>query len=532
MNIRPLAPILLAAALPGALVAGDPVANSKYAPFTLVAYNQNVEESRKLAAYYAEKRGIPLANLVALDCPAGEVISREDFEAKVQAPLQELFDTNGWWDREEDAAGTLRPTRNKIKFIALMYGMPLKISRRPPQPTGATDPETGEPVLEQATHQNHDGASLDSELMLLGVDLDNLAGPTNNPYFRGAEAFARPEVLLTARIDGPDYATARRLVDDALAAEASGLWGTAAIDIADLAASMGPGYKIGDTWMENCATFYHKAGIPVVVDRSPARFPPGYPLGGDVILYFGWYSGSAEGPFADPGFKFKPGAIACHLHSYSASTLRTKTSWTAALLSRGACAALGNVYEPFLTMSTHFDIFNARLLAGFTLAEAAWMATPATSWMTIVVGDPLYQPFRRDARYGKQPDADFKAYKVAARRWGGAPAELIPNLRRAAESLDSAMLIEAGGLYLLGEKKYDEAMAEFAAAKAAFEAPADKLRQDLHRGRALLAKGDRVAAIQQLRAAAAEFKSTPGEKAAVALANQLDPPPPPPPPGQ
>ena len=525
--MRKFLPILFGIVLIGDLVAGEPAKNSAYAPFTLAIYNKNVEGSRKLAAYYAQKRGIPLDNVVGLDCPAKEVISRADYDATVRAPLRAMFDAKGWWKREEDAAGTVRPTSCKMKFAALMYGMPLKINRTPAKPTGATDPESGKPVMEKATHQNNDGASLDSELLLLGVDLAKLPGPTPNPVFRGSEPYGRAEVLLTARIDGPDYATAQRLIDDALAAEASGLWGTAAVDIANLAASKGPGYKVGDDWLANCALFYHKAGIPAVVDRSPARFPKSYPLGDDVVLYFGWYSGNAEGPFADPAFKFKPGAIACHLHSYSAKTLRNpKSGWTAPLLARGACAALGNVYEPFLTMSTYFDIFNARLLGGFTLAEAGWMATPTGSWMTIVVGDPLYQPFQRDASYGKLPDADFKAFKVAMMRWGGAPDEMLPNVRRAAKSLSSPKLLEAGGLYLLAGKKYDAAAAEFVSAKAAFKEPADKLRQDLHRGRALLEKGDKAGAVKLLRLAALEFKAIPGAQAAVALANQLDPPPP------
>ena len=114
----------------------------------------------------------------------------------------------------------------------------------------------------------------------------------------------------------------------------------------------------------------------------------------DIILYFGWYTQNAQGPFIDKGFQFKRGAVAAHIHSYSASTLRTTLKhWSGPLLSRGACAVLGNVYEPFLQMSTHLDLFNARFLAGFTFAEAGWIATPVFSWMQVMIGDPLYQPF-------------------------------------------------------------------------------------------------------------------------------------------
>ena len=46
----------------------EPVKNSQYAPATLVIYNQNVADSRKLAAYYAGKRNVPFENLIGLKC--------------------------------------------------------------------------------------------------------------------------------------------------------------------------------------------------------------------------------------------------------------------------------------------------------------------------------------------------------------------------------------------------------------------------------------------------------------------------------
>jgi len=50
---------------------------------------------------------------------------------------------------------------------------------------------------------------------------------------------------------------------------------------------------------------------------------------------------------------------------------------------------LGNVYEPYLQMTHHFDIFQTRLLAGHTVVEAAYMALPVLSWQNVVLGDPL-----------------------------------------------------------------------------------------------------------------------------------------------
>jgi uncharacterized protein (TIGR03790 family) len=510
--------------------AANPVDGTKYAPFTLALYNKNVAESRKLAAYYAEKRGLPLDNIIGFDVPPGEVITREIYEKKIREPLVASFDTNRWWEREKDARGVLRPTTNKMKFAAIMYGMPLKIRGAAPQPTGETDPKTGEPIMEKLDHRQTEAASLDSELTVFGAELPNVKGPGASPYFRGNKAFGRTDMLLTSRIDGASYATAQRLIDDAIATEKNGLWGMGVIDVAQLAKQKGAGYEIGDKWLETCATFYHKAGIPTLVDRSPALIPAGYPIDDRVALYFGWYYTKVTGPFADRKFRFSRGAIAVHLHSYSASTMKNPNSnWTAPLIERGACASLGNVYEPYLTMTTAFDIFNARLLAGFTLAEAGWMATPTVSWMTLLVGDPLYQPFRRGQQYDMKTAADYKAYKLAVQRWGTKPTELMAQLDRAARSMKAPSVSEMAGLFLIGEKKYGLAAAQFDKAKASFTEPADKLRQDLHRARALAENGDVPRALALLRAAAIEFKSTPGAKAATALANQLDPPPPPPP---
>jgi uncharacterized protein (TIGR03790 family) len=81
----------------------------------------------------------------------------------------------------------------------------------------------------------------------------------------------------------------------------------------------------------------------------------------DCALYYGWRTEKAAGPFAQPEFRFSPGAIAVHIHSFSAMTLHDpNANWVAPLLSRGAAASLGNVYEPYLRLTAHRNIFNDR----------------------------------------------------------------------------------------------------------------------------------------------------------------------------
>ena len=132
-------------------------------------------------------------------------------------------------------------------------------------------------------------------------------------------------------------------------------------------------------------------------------FPEGYPMR-YAALYLGWYSEKIGGPFVRPGFRFLPGAIAVHIHSFSAATVRDpKANWVGPLLDLGAAATVGNVYEPYLSLTPHLDILEERLRLGFTFAEAAYSSQRVLSWMTTFVGDPLYRPFPAVADAARRP---------------------------------------------------------------------------------------------------------------------------------
>lgn len=89
-----------------------------------------------------------------------------------------------------------------------------------------------------------------------------------------------------------------------------------------------------------------------------------------------------------------PGAFAYHLHSFSASTVRSTTrNWCGPLLAKGATCTMGCVYEPYLGYTPNVAIFLDALARGQTFGEAAWTAQGALSWQTAVIGDPLYRPF-------------------------------------------------------------------------------------------------------------------------------------------
>lgn len=476
--------------------------NDNYGAATLVVYNQNVKDSRRLAAYYAKARNIPFENLVATKCPTNESITRSDFEDSILDPLRNLFIDNQWWEFSQENDSKKGIQKSKIKFVALMYGMPLKIISDPiRKEEGTTGTIRG--------HGNNDAASVDSEIACLGFKLKRLNGAISNPYFRSSEAGGNPKSLLVSRIDGPDYKNAQRLIDDAIAVEKTGLWGRAVLDIANLAKEKGQGYVTGDRWLENCGDFYQRAGIPVIYDRFSSLIPGGFPLGDDVILYFGWYAANAQGPFANTKFKFKRGAIAAHIHSYSASTLRTTLKhWSGPLVARGACAVLGNVYEPLLQMTTYLDIFNARLLAGFTFAESAWIATPVLSWMQVMIGDPLYQPFKSNVKISKDIDYGYKAFKMSVLSWAEDGDKLKTQFGLVSKEINDGSMLEFAGLHFMSNKDYASAIDFFTKALKIYSDSTDLLRVKIHLAYSLTYQGNKKESLRMLDKLSKEYEDS------------------------
>ena len=58
---------------------------------TVVVFNQNDLESTALAGLYAERRGIPNTNLVALECTKLEEITRSEYDRTIAEPLRKNF---------------------------------------------------------------------------------------------------------------------------------------------------------------------------------------------------------------------------------------------------------------------------------------------------------------------------------------------------------------------------------------------------------------------------------------------------------
>lgn len=454
---------------------------------TLVVYNKNDPDSQGLAQYYANRRSIPSNQVVGLDCPAAEEIQRADYEGGIAAPLRALFRKRGWWTFGRDASGRQVVTSSTIRFVALVRGIPLKIANDPAIPPSDTIPNLPAQIA------SRNDASVDSELATLGMPLPGPAGIVPNPYFRRFTAIrdnpVYPGILLTARLDGPTPFIVRAMIDDAVAAEKGGLEGWSYVDARGITTG---GYAEGDQWLANVAGLMRTQGLPVLFDNLPPTFPAGYPIA-DAAVYFGWYAGAADGPFADTAFQFQTGAVAVHIHSFSASTLRSTTAnWCGPLLARGAAATLGNVYEPYLSLTANLDVFQDRLMSGFTLAESAWMAQKALSWMGVVVGDPLYRPYASWRAVGGLPSANsWKTYRRIVLGADGNTVQAASDLRAAAGESGTSMFVEALGAAQVAAGDPTGALASFDLALNLAKDPATRIRLDLESIQTLLALGRR-----------------------------------------
>ena len=456
---------------------GDPAAAA-----TIVVFNASDNDSAGLARFYAAKRGIPNDRIIGLKCPVQEEITRADYDGTIAEPLREIFTKNGWWELRPVDHPLGRIERNKIKFVALMRGMPLKIA-----PVGdyPGDKAAGPPEA-----AGHNEASVDSELATLGAYNRMISGPRPNEYFHSYSRILdvnTPGLMLVCRLDAPTRAMVERMITDSIAAEKEGLRGIAYMDARNIQQA---GYREGDKWIYAAANECRKHGIPAILDNGEGLFPEAYPMT-RAALYYGWYTGNVAGPFVRPDFKFSRGAIAIHLHSFSAQSLRDpRAFWCAPLIAAGAAATFGSVYEPYLLFTPQFDIFNDRLLNGFTFGEAAWMAQRVTSWQTVMIGDPLYRPFKYINELDAKPGSgEWDAFRAGSKQWFEKDHETgRASLRAAAKRLKSGVIWEGLGLLeLTGNNGQDAALGSFREARKAYSSPDDVVRTAIHE--AILLRG-------------------------------------------
>ena len=365
----------------------------------VVIYNSRMPESRDLAFYYAQRRDVPTNQVFGFDLPTTEAMKRAEFYDDLQKPLLKALERQKLFIIRSDIISATRDKTGdvvqkvvaaKVRYATLCYGVPVRI---------LNDPNLSEPGSEKMrpeTRRNE--AAVDSELAALPLLIQGhpLHGPARNAAYGVTNAaLIHPTngVWMVARLDGPSVEIARGLVDKAMEAETNGLWGRPYFDLRGLTNT---NYKIGDEWIRNAADIIKRVGFETIVDNQTETFSAAFPMS-QIAFYAGWYDGQVSGPFNRPKVEFMPGAVAYHLHSFSAHVLRTPDQyWVGPLLAKGATATMGYVEEPYLEWTVNVASLMADFtFFGFSFGEAAYAAQQVLSWQTTVVGDPLYCPFGR-----------------------------------------------------------------------------------------------------------------------------------------
>lgn len=354
---------------------------------TVVLANSADPDSLRIAQHYVDVRGVPSGNVIALAMPQSETISWAEFVQSVWNPLRAQLVAEQWIDGTPmdltDEAGRKKYaiSGHRMAYLVVCRGVPLRI-RHDPARYKPAPPMTNNVIFRT------NSAAVDGELSLLAQSNHGINAYLANPLFNNDRP-SRPElanVIKVSRLDGPTFEDALGLPDRAFAAETVGLRGRAYVDI-------GGNHPDGDRWLESVAQQLDQLGIETDVDRAPSTIGAGARFD-EPVLYFGWYEGTVNGPFTTPGFRFPPGAIAVHIHSYSATTLRNSESgWCGPFVARGVTATVGNVFEPYLQLTHRPDLLFRALARGQNWGDAVYYSQPALSWHVVAIGDPLYRPF-------------------------------------------------------------------------------------------------------------------------------------------
>ena len=376
------------------------------AAHVVVVVNANDSGSTEIAKYYTEQRGIPKANIIALEMPTKETVTVREFVDTIYNPLLNALIEKDWMNAVKangrDVVGRERVSvaTHHISYLVTTRGVPLRI---------ANDPTLLGAGLEQLPKQfKVNNGSVDGELALLAAPANlPMAAFVPNPLFSkmAPTSADAKRVIRVSRLDGPSVGVVKKLIARSMQAEAEGLMGRAYFDIG------GPHAK-GDEWMIAAGDLAVAAYFDTSFEKTK-RPMDGRDRYDAPAIYMGWYRQNAYGPWREAKWSVPPGAIGFHLHSFSATTVRsTSKGWLGAFVNQGYCATVGNVYEPYLEYTHRPQMLLGALLDGHTFGEAAMFSNPALSWQGVAIGDPLYRPFKigLDEQLQKSMNHSFSAY--------------------------------------------------------------------------------------------------------------------------
>jgi uncharacterized protein (TIGR03790 family) len=363
------------------MVALTTLAHAQSPENVLLVLNEASPASLEIGQFYAQKRGIPAQSILRLKTTLTDEISREDFTRQIEAPI-------GLWLTRNFA-------QDRILYFVLTKGMPLRVAG--------------------AGGENGTVASVDSELTVLYLKLTGIQVPTAgripNPYYlrdagvQAARMFTHETfpIYLVSRLDGYTVADVRGLIDRGMTPSKEGKI---------LLDQKGPSEGKGDDWLLAAANWMRGNGFAdrVVLDSGSNVLKD---MQG-VLGYYSWGSNDPAIHIRHFGLGFLPGALAAMYVSSDGRTLsEPPANWSLGtwedkathfggspqslagdLIRDGATGVAGHVAEPFLEYTIRPNVLFPAYLSGYNLIESFYLAMPALSWQTVVIGDPLCAPFR------------------------------------------------------------------------------------------------------------------------------------------
>ena len=385
-------------------------------PYEIVIIaNKRVVDSIALAQFYIKKRNIPETNILQLTLSDREECTREEYEQKVVQTVRKFIEK--------------KSSTSRIRCLVTMYGLPLKISgpKMTPQEKDQVEDlkkkrkslkdqlkkieekkddhiKTVKTELKIINNQlsiltgANQRSSFDSELALVLEENYPISGWIPNPYFIGFKdkknLIKKDNVLMVSRLDGPSVPIIKRIIKDSINAEINGLKGTAYFDARWVMPTNQKlsGYALYDNSIHLAADRIRESNLlPVVINNDKELFQPGEAP--DASLYCGWYS---RANYVD-AFIWQPGAVGYHIASSECVTLKKRNSrvWCKMMLEKGIAATIGPVGEPYVQAFPLPEVFFGLLIDGYlSLAECYQVSLPFLSWKMVLIGDPLYRPFK------------------------------------------------------------------------------------------------------------------------------------------
>ena len=381
----------------------------------LIIANNDIPASTQIARYYCAKRGVPESNIFTL--PLGtnlsDTITRNNYEKQLAQPIRRKLHSPQF--------------TGKIRCLLTTYGVPVRVGPRGPLKNEQNKISQLKKLLEQektklqqldqssTTNTSEERKDIKRKLTQLQSEIDYITGketaastdselsmvlfgdyklyrwqPNRLSYEMSYWDF---KSLMVCRLDGPVPEIIKELVDKAITTEKTGLMGVAYIDSRGLPAdkkSYSTGY-FDQSLRDLVPMIKARTQLPVVEERTNALFAPGQCS--STALYCGWYSLKK---YID-AFDFVDGAIGYHISSLEAVELRDPNSnqWCPAMLKDGITATMGAVAEPYLHSFPQPKAFFTELLDGRCLVEAYYRTKPFNSWQMVLIGDPLYTPFKK-----------------------------------------------------------------------------------------------------------------------------------------